>query len=536
MSRLPFGTTCTPKYTPSEEVQAKLLKTLGVELQLREALDGLVYTGSATFENLASGLPHHIALAVLRFLGVPETSLSFLERFLSAKVNLGPTGRGTTDRVVQRTRGVPENHALGLFLTEAVMFFLELAVRQETGSYLYRLNNECHFFGTYDQHEAYETQVSAFADVMGLEVSFKQNLSIGFLQLNPGSSDIDESRVKPYAYSTKKQLDACSSMLEWVRVWNGTVGTYASHLFGPPSNIFGKSHLDLVRKAYKTIFDIILGGETLTMYVKKLLVRHIGHALPESSFSLEAFIYLPQPYGGLGVKNPFVSLSLSREVRKTPDELIAAYIETEEAYYERAADIFATLPSEARARKLEALFESKDDKIAAALGPNRDLTVFMTKDELTEHRESCSYPSLPIPPYSPSSNFTTTPPPPPPPGLPMQPCAPPFMFTPTPDLMDLYKELLGEPDYEIPQGKKIVDEVRRLAGDGDMRPWRKLSGEEQWVLQLYGDECFEKFDGLEQWIAELVPQEVLRAVRGANWDEGDDDDSNCSSVTDMTEP
>jgi hypothetical protein len=323
---------------------------------------------------------------------------------------------------------------------------------------------------------------------------------------------------------------ACETYTNFVR----SPLAYASHLFGPPSNIFGKSHMDLVRKAYKTIFDITLGGETLTMYVKKLLIKHVGHALPESSFSLEAFIYLPQSYGGLGVKNPFVTLNLSREVRETPDELIAGYVEAEEAYYKRAAEIFATLPSEARARKIEALFESKDDKIAAALGPNRDLTVFMTKDELTEHRESCSYPSLPIPPYSPPSVFTTTPPPPP--GLPVQPYASPFMFTPTPDLMDLYGELLDVPDYEVPQGKKIVDEVRRLAGDGDMRPWRKLSGEEQWVLQLYGDECFEKFDGLEQWVAELVPQEVLRAVRGANWDESDDDDSSSSSGSDVTEP
>jgi len=507
MSRLPFENGCTPRFNSSDEVQATISKTLAVELKLRDALDGLVYSGSAKFESLAPGLPHKTALAMLKFLGIPEASLKFVERFLSAKVNLEPTGQGTPDRVVHRARGVPERHALEMFLTEAVMFFLELAVRQKTKSYLYRLNNDCHFVGTYDQHEAYEAEVSAFADTMGLDVSFKQTLSIGFLQLNPGSVSIDETQIKPYAWGIKKQLRACPTMLEWVRVWNETAGTYAAHLFGPPSNIFGKAHLELVRNAYKTIFDVVLDGESLTTHVKKLLVKHVGHVLADSSFSLEAFLYLPQPYGGLGINNPFVTLNLAREVRENPGELIAEYLATEDTYYKCAAKIYIALPSDARARKIEAFFESKDEKVAAALGPDRDLTVFMTKEELTEHRESCHYPGLP-PPHG-------------------------FMLA-TPNLEDLYNELLDKPVHDMPSGRKVRDELRRLAGTGDMRPWRKLSGEEQWVLQLYGDDCFEKYDGLEQWVGELVPQEILKAVRGADWDDSDEN-SSCSSRSDMTE-
>lgn len=509
MSRLPIQDGCTPKVTPAEEVQANLIKTLVVERKLREAFDGQVHAGSAHFKSLASSLPHQTILTVLKFLGVPETSLEFFERFLSAKLNIGPAVRGAPDRILPRTRGLPEGHALELFLTEAVMFALELVVHKKTGSYLYRLKDRCYFVGNYEQYRTYEQQVAKFANALGLHVTFERAQSIGFLSIDARGAIIDDHKVSTYARNIKQQLDACTAVLDWVRVWNSTAGTYASHLFGPLADVFGKAHLDAVKKAYKQIFDIIFDGGNLTSHIKKLLTTHLKPPLSDPSFSLEALIYLPQAYGGLGVKNPFITLSLANTINDDPSEVITKYLDTEETYYKRAAENYARLSPDAYGRKIEVIFANDNARVEAALGASRDLSVFMTKEELTAHRERAAYPYLPFPPF-------------------------PAPYTPTtiPDPTELYSDLLNEPTDDMLCSDKISDEVRRLSGKGDMKSWSRLSSEDKWVLQLYGDECFERYGGLEIWCGESVPQEVLKVVRGASWDDADDD----SSVSDMTEP
>jgi hypothetical protein len=119
MSRLPIEDGCTPKVTAAEEVQADLIKTLAAELKLRKAFDGVVHTGAAKFESLASSLSHKVVLTILKFLGVSETSLGFFQGFLATKLNV--TARGAPNCVLPRAHGVPEGHALELLFTEAVM-------------------------------------------------------------------------------------------------------------------------------------------------------------------------------------------------------------------------------------------------------------------------------------------------------------------------------------------------------------------------------------------------------------------------------
>jgi hypothetical protein len=511
MSRLPVQNGCTPKITPSEEVQANLIKTLAVESRLREAFDGQAYTGYAQFKSLAASLPHQTILTVLKFLGMPQALLEFFERFLSAKVNIGSAVRGAPDRILSRAQGVPEGHALEVFFSEAIMFFLERAVHQTTGSYLYRLKESCYFVGNCDQHRAYEDQVAEFAKTMGLTVTTDTVQSIGLLSMTAQGITIEIPKVSSYAHSVKKQLDACTTVLDWVRIWNGTVGTYASHLFGPLANVFGKPFLDTVKEAYKSVFEIVLGGADLTSYVKQLLTTHMERFQAPAPHSLEAFMYLPQAYGGLGVKNPLITISLAHNLSATPEAKIEEYMLAEEQYYKRAADNYALLTPNAHASKIEALFANDKSRIDAALGEDRDLTVFMTMEELTAHREHIAYPHLFCATY-------------------------PILLMPMtiPQLGELYTDMLREPKDDIGCSDKVSDEVLRLSHRGDMKSWSSLSGEDKWVLQLYGNECFEGYGGLEIWCSESVPQEALKVVRGGSWDEGDSDDG--SSISDMTEP
>lgn len=509
VARLPAQEGCTPGII--EDTQAELMKTLAVEAKLRTTFDGYTQVAEMKFNALETSLPHKTILTVLKFLGVPEYFLDFSTRFLETKLNIGCAVRGAPDRVLTRACGVPAGHALSLFFTEAVMFLVELLVRQKTGVSLYRLKDECYFVGSLEQQQQFEEEVTRFADIMSLNVSVEEDAKIGFLIIEADGARINDSKVDAYARGMKEQLAAHTTVLDWVRVWNDTVGTYAAHLFGPLAEIFGKPHLDAVKRAYQRIFNIIFAGGDLTSHMKMLLAPHMKSLHTLTPASIEAFIYLPQAHGGLGVKNPFVTLSLARNMCATPDLYTTDYLAAEEKYYNRAAENWTKFSAEVRSNKIEYFFNNDDDAVAAALGPERDLTTFMTKEELTANRERASYPCLPFP------TFPT-----------------PYFATVIPNPTDLYTDLLREPIDNITSSDKVSDEMRRLSGKGDMKSWHRLSGEDKWVLQLYSDECFQFYGGLEVWCGEYVPQEVLKTIRGQMWDE--DDDDSCPSVSDMTEP
>ncbi|KAJ4371307.1 hypothetical protein N0V83_004524 [Neocucurbitaria cava] len=528
MSRIPLLDGCTPKVTCPQEVQAKLIKTLAVEAKVREAIDGKAHAFAPRFD--ASSLPHKTILTVLKFLGVPQTFLDFFTRFLEARLNIGPAVRGTPDRILQRACGVPIGHGLEMLFSEAILFFLELSVFQKTESYMYRLYDKCYFVGTEEQQTKALQETTKFASTMGL--SFRMGggkMLIGCLTMDTlgsfsspamASFEIDHPTVLAYANRVKVQLDACTTVLDWVRIWNRTIGTYASHLFGPLSaTVFGKAHLEDVKGVYNTVFSIIFNGGNLTAHVKTLLNTHIKRGLSDPPFALEALIYLPQAYGGLGVKNPFVTFNLAFNMRDgNPWDGnflgLDDYFKREEAYYKRAAETYALCTPEQRLAKIEDMssnntFSTSNDKdqIHAALGlPDRDLATFMTRPELFAHRERISYPMLDSPPFP-----------------------HPFKTGANPMLLDVYRDLLYEPSDTPPISSRVLDDVRRLAGTGDMKPWRKLSEEDKWMLQLYGDECFERYGMLEIWWREGVPGEVYKAVRGHVWSDGDDEDSDASS-------
>jgi hypothetical protein len=506
MSRLPVEDGCIPHVKSQEDVQARLMKTLAVERKLREAFDGQAHVGSVHFTSLASSLPHQTVLTVLKFIGVSEITVNLFARFLSTKLNIGPDVRGTPDRILPRARGVPDGHTLEIFFTEAVMFFLELVIHQKTGSYLYRLRDRAYFVGNREQYQAYQEHVAKFADTLGLEFVFEDGKSIGFLEIDARSTSICASKVVTYAREVKSQLNSCNTVLEWVHVWNKTVGTYQAHLFGPLAHVFGQAHVVMVKESYKTIFDIVLGGVNLTEYVSQLLDAHLRPGFIKPGLPLEALIFLPRAYGGLGVKNPFITLSLPRGLTSSPNDFAKAYLDQENTAYEKAAETYALLDAEARAIKIESIFGNDTARVDAALGPDRDLNRFMSKEEFTAHRE-CA-PHFQFPSYVWPYSYNT-------------PIVP--FFT------DLYADLLSAPIADIPCSD--AHEIERLAGKDDMKAWKHLSGEDRWVLQLYADECFEAFGGLEIWCGEHVSQEVLKIVRGDAWDTDDD----ASSVSDMTE-
>ncbi|KAF9700065.1 hypothetical protein EKO04_001665 [Ascochyta lentis] len=520
MSRLPAQDGCRPKVVPIKDVQSNLIKTLATEIKLRMTFDGQYGCAVFDFHSLASALPHQTVLVILKFLGVPDAFVDFFARVLAANLNLGPLVRGTPDRVLTRACGVPDRHGLELLFTEAVMFFAELAVSKKTNMHLYRLGAKCYFVGTREQREKALHTLSAFSENMNVgfeDVSTQSEyLSIGFLELTANAVNVKTSMVEAYAHRVKTQLSKRSTLYDWIRVWNDTVGTYATHLFGPLAEVFDRPHLEAVKSAYQRIFDIVLEGNSLTDYVKRLLHTRSDFARTCPSLTLEAMIYLPRAFGGLGVKNPFIAFNLARKLSANPNTIIQEYLDAETDYYESALRSWSALKPEHISKKLSSIFQNNDKAITAALGSDCAFGTFISKASLTRHREYQMFTYLPstllrgVPPSRPHKGSMQIP----------------FLAT-------TYQTLLNEPVEDMMASDRVKDDV---CGQGSMKRWDRLSPEDKWVLQLYGDDCLARYGTLEMWFEKCIPVYCMSVVRGVVWQDGgdDDDDSSSSASSDMT--
>lgn len=557
ISRLPNRLGCSAERANEAETQAAILRMLALDIRCREAFEGSAHGISANFHSFAATLPHETILAVLRYIGISEEWLSIFKRFLRVPLNMGPAVRGASDQVRTCTSGVPIPHGFDTFFGEAVMFCLDMAVHQstrsqETSPYLLRIRDECHFVGNEEQCKEAQQQIQGFANIMALDVDVKDlfppasgpGSTIGFVTFHrnevqggakPGqvTFGIDSMRVASSARRIKQELADCSTIFEWVRVWNRTIGTYAPGLFGPLVTVFGQAHLEAVTEAYNLAHEIIFDNNTtLTDRVKSLLPPSLFPVDP--TFSLDAWIHLPVAYGGLGVKNPYATLNNVRPMLEDPVALLQDYLMDESKYYDHVADRFAKLTTEQREDKLKDIFDGDGDRIAKVFGadPLDKEPRFPSLEQLTVHRQRLPYPALPdyatptmTPgtygmPYPRSSPYTLlhrcgpshvpipSHVPFPSPNLPSEPPVS------SPDLLHTYG-ILSRPLYHADRGasKMILNEVRRLSGKLGMRSWYEMSPEERWAVGFYGDECFERFGGLEMWYGEGVPRELLKAVR-----------------------
>ncbi|KAF2110593.1 hypothetical protein BDV96DRAFT_615154 [Lophiotrema nucula] len=513
LARLPGSGDDTPELTAVHETRAALLKYLATELKLRNAFDGEARAFTSSFSSLASSLSHKTILTVLKFIGVSDMWLNIFTRFLKAPLNIGPVVRGTADQVLTRACGIPIAHGLERLFSEVILFFLDVAVHKGTGGYLYRLGHEGCFIGNKDQSDVAKAALTNFATAMGLDLELDSE-AIGFMKfdssdLNPKLT-IDTSQVEQYAYRVKKQLAACTSVLEWVRLWNHSIGTYASHFFGPLANVFGKEHLDRVTEQYNRMYEIIFERRNLLAHWRQLLAPHLPQSMRAPDFNLEPLIYLPTAYGGLGVKNPFIALNIARNIPENPETEIQDYLDAEKHYYANIKAGFESQSRESREKKLQDCFENDKERIAKVFG-QRDTSEFMSFEEFVANREFCTYPS--VVPGGWHWHARSNP------------------FTPPPSTLALYNSLLCEPTDVIESTMKICDAVKNCAGKNGMRYWCNISGEDKWMLVMYGEEVIDKFGGLEMWRGDCVPKEALMLVRGE--ENMFEDEDSCSDITEV---
>ena len=516
-----------PELVSPNVTQASLIKHLAAELKLMQMLTGDVSMVKVDIDSLASTVPHSALLGLLQFVGMKGPAFELFKRILEAPLNMGPVIRGTADQIMTCKNGVHVGHGMQRLASELVIFFLEYAVQQTTGLYLYHVGEECFFLGPVHKCSEALNVMQDFFRMMGLEdVSYMgpgsdDPIRIGCLVLNQDtwSFEIANKYVDLYAACVKKELASCRTLLHWITTWNATIGEYASHLFGPLAQVMGKSHLSAVTAAYDRIFAYLFPNSSLNAHLREQILKYalpsdkIAFPLHPSSF--EPLIFFPTHLGGLGVKNPYNTLARVGDLEEDPTEPITSYLKAEKDYYERAKAVWESMTFTAKESRISSRYYDKG-ALLAAFGTDDMSSIistltFPSYEELTKYRHSTSYPVLPDPSY----NYNII-----------------YGWKPAPSLGNTYRTLIYEPCNDLDANPKIRDAVRNVRSSIG-RGLAQMSPEESWVVHLYGEECLEAFGSVEIWWKDAICLEGLKMVRG---EEGlEDDASTVYSISDVSE-
>lgn len=479
-----------------KEIKQQLLRQLATEIHLRRALDGEVAIVQSDFQWFCTSISHSTIFAVIRFMGVPEEWIVFFKKFLEAPLNMGPVSpeSSSTPRVQIRKRGVPMAHALEKFFGELILFFMDLAVAQEADMLLYRFHDDLWLVGEPEKCALAWKTMEEFSAVMGLEFNRKKTgsvyltrqeeakdseiaamlpkgtVSVGFLKLDAKSGDwlINQEEVDAHIKQLHKQLSSCTSVLSWVQTWNSCIGRFFSHTFGEPANCFGEKHVNSILNTHKRMQEILFDGEdgngkTVTEHVKYLIAKKFNVTdVPD------AFIYMPEQLGGLGLRNPFSTLFMVRDyLKKDPREVMRKFIAEDLERYNEAKKEFEELGEKSRRRRFLEIWPKDLETVPDF--PNNDRDTFMSFSEYTKWRES-------------TNKY----------------------------LLLAYKELMQvPPKKEIKYTLEVENALKKLAVTQPELAPDKLDAEQKWIVQFHSKELFERCDGLSIVDKSLLPLGIM---------------------------
>jgi hypothetical protein len=138
----------------TSSIKQELLRKIASEVLLHRQLYGEVAVVQSDLQWYATGLPHSTIFAVMRFIGFSEEWIDFFKKSLEAPLNMASASDSDEDkRPRTRRRGVPMAHAPEKLIGELVLFFLDVAVNQDSSLLLYRLHDDLWLAGPPDRCE-----------------------------------------------------------------------------------------------------------------------------------------------------------------------------------------------------------------------------------------------------------------------------------------------------------------------------------------------------------------------------------------------
>ncbi|KAI1118101.1 hypothetical protein F5Y14DRAFT_297296 [Nemania sp. NC0429] len=507
------------KASENVNIKQKLLRTLATEAIVHRSLYGEAAVIQSDLQWYATGLSHTTIFTVMRFFGFSERLVSFYRKVLQAPLNMVRTpGASPTGEPRIRQRGVPMAHAPEKLTGEMILFVMDLAVNRATGMLLYRLHDDLFLCGEPSRCAQAWKEMEVFADVMGVvfnesktgsvylsdpeksrdaevEATLPEGIvRIGHLLLDADSGEwvLDKDQIDEHVAQLRKQLAACTNILDWVKTWNSCISRFFSHTLGEPAYCFGLKHVDSVLQTYQRIQGALFkpsselpqsdeGGPTVegnvVDYLKSKIKERFGVAdLPD------AFIFLPEQMGGLGVKNPFIpylayrNSFLEKGSYSSPGSIIEKYLASEKEEYDRVRNEHQKLNSaEARLGHLRNLYTDDlwfeigrvvlDNVLTSGIDDD-----FMPFDDYVRYRQSTSF-----------------------------------------ILNGAYNKLLEVPSQKGANLEMFVALSLGQAGITSVEDPKVL--QVKWVLQLYHDELQERWNGARLVDERYLPLGLLAMMR-----------------------
>jgi len=401
-------------------------------------------------------------------------------------------------------------HAPEKLIGELILFILDVVVNQQDGLLLYRLHDDIWLCGKPEHCARAWTAMNQVASILGLEFNMaktgsvyltegnkkpdakiagilpKGEVKVGHLRLDPDSGkwEIDQPQVKEHVKQLQKQLAGCKSVLQWVQTWNSCIGRFFGHTFGEPAFCFGIDHVDKILKTYQWMQEVLFEkNQGHPAGTRTGVIDHIKEMIRDRfgvSNVPDAFIYLPETLGGLGLRNPFIPLLEARQQLEgqSPEKMIQTFFDEELKQYRDLKKNFEDDDNFEerimRFRNNNSLrFGSKSRKEMAKYmseGDNGDgAETFFSFEDFTRFRELSSL-----------------------------------------ALGRTYTELRNVPravgpvlDNDVWQA---MEDVAGHSNDSKVR-------EAQWALQMYGRTLRQDFGGMRLVDDEFLPLGVLKAMR-----------------------
>lgn len=356
-----------------------LLNRIRANVMMRRRLDRDTTVIRSDFKWFGPSLPHQSIFVVLEHFGVNEEWLDFFKKALEAPLVFKDEA-GSAPRI---RRGTPISTTLETFFSETLLFCSDFAVNQRAnGSLLYRLHDDIWLWGDSEACAQSWNALTEFSNVMGIEINGDKtgsctvlakgsketttssavlpggDVSWGLLKLDPetGRFLINQAEIDKHISELSLQLKACGSVFDFIQAWNLYGGRFFQAHCGQVAWCTGRQHVDEILKTFQRIQSALFPSTSgnVGLYLKKMIGERLGHVprIPDG------FLYYPSTMGGLGVRNPLISLYIIRsDSAKNPEVFMDEFFEAERKSYKQAKERY-----EARE------FEKKGRPIAEKLG------------------------------------------------------------------------------------------------------------------------------------------------------------------------
>jgi hypothetical protein len=365
---------------------------------------------------------------------------------------------------------------------------MDVAVNQLAETTLIRFHDDLWLSGDPSTcADAWET-IESFVKVLGLDINTSKTGSVyisntekdsaiaakfpegpvcmGMLQLEEsGDWAIDQKQVAAHVLQLQKQLGQCTSIISWIQTWNACIGHFFQTTFGNPANCFGQGHVDAILATHtnmqRELFPSHAGS--VTEYLKEQFSRRFGTIdIPD------AFFYLPEELGGLGLHNPFIHFFLLKDqLIKDPLSRLDEFLAAEKKAYKAAREAFAALTDSEKQRRFTSIYSSKESHAGILDEP------FMSFDEYTSHREMYSR-----------------------------------------ELRRAYNDLMSKPSIrEIKYTNEVHLGFEELK-HSHQRNWYANSSVEKWIVNMYAAQLKKRFGALSIVDRNMLPSGVMQMLKG----------------------